>query len=155
MPESKRSFCSDVFPHIIPPYCPPGSVCVNTTKCYDEDLDPKGENYDGCAKTTVSGRTCQVGIWFKTLGLDYFATFVSRHGPLQPPTTIASHTLTPTTVAIQISTLAHGMSCIRKLMSLKSQVLLAQHFRCYTTDPDKRWENCPDLTCTKGDSRAK
>ena len=28
--------------------------------CYNEDLDPKGEKYDGCANTTVSGRTCQV-----------------------------------------------------------------------------------------------
>ena len=28
--------------------------------CYDADLDPKGENYDGCVNTTLSGRTCQV-----------------------------------------------------------------------------------------------
>ena len=30
-------------------------------------------------------------------------------------------------------------------------VHLALHFRCYTTDPDVRWEYCPDLTCSKGD----
>ena len=28
--------------------------------CYNKDLDPKGEKYDGCVNTTVSGRTCQV-----------------------------------------------------------------------------------------------
>ena len=33
---------------------------VTSTKCYDEELDPKGEKYDGFANTTVSGRTCRV-----------------------------------------------------------------------------------------------
>ena len=104
-----------------------GSGCIKTTACYDEDLDPKGENYDGCANTTVSGRTCQVGICFKILGLDSFATLIFRLGPLQPPTIMASHTsgMNPTTVAIQMGSLGHGMSCIRKLQSLNSEVLLA------------------------------
>ena len=105
----------------------PGPGCIKTTACYDEDLDPKGENYDGCANTTVSGRTCQVGICFKILGLDSFATLIFRLGPLQPPTIMASHTsgMNPTTVAIQMGSLGHGMSCIRKLQSLNSEVLLA------------------------------
>jgi len=34
-----------------------GDFC--SAKCYDKDLDPQGAKYDGCAWTTVSGRTCQ------------------------------------------------------------------------------------------------
>ena len=44
--------------------CSPGAGCVNSTLCFDQDLDPIGENYDGCISTTVSGRTCQVGEYF-------------------------------------------------------------------------------------------
>ena len=52
--------------------------------CYNKDLDPKGEKYDGCVNTTVSGRTCQVifmplifiailmgNFQFLGLGIDY------------------------------------------------------------------------------------
>ena len=35
-------------------------LCEPVTQCYDGDIDPKGLKYDGCANTTVSGRTCQV-----------------------------------------------------------------------------------------------
>ena len=38
----------------------PPSSCVDTTACFGEVSDPKGEHYDGCVNTTVSGRTCQV-----------------------------------------------------------------------------------------------
>ena len=38
----------------------PGPGCVNSTQCFDVESDPKGETYDGCVNTTVSGKTCQV-----------------------------------------------------------------------------------------------
>jgi len=41
-----------------------GPGCVNSTQCYDQDLDPKGEKFDGCVSTTVSGKTCQA--WAST-----------------------------------------------------------------------------------------
>ena len=43
----------------------PPPTCDNETKCFDADLDPKGEKYDGCTNTTVSGRTCQVELLFR------------------------------------------------------------------------------------------
>jgi len=90
-----------------------GRAC--TTKCYDIDLDPKGENYDGCAKTTVSGRTCQA--WASTAPHKPWANLGTKLG------NESNYCRNPD-----------------------------GHTRpwCYTTDPNKRWESCPDLTCTKG-----
>ena len=34
--------------------------CTDTTECYDQDVDPNGEKYDGCVNSTVSGRVCKV-----------------------------------------------------------------------------------------------
>ena len=46
--------------------------------------------------------------------------------------------------------LGRGISGIRKFLWANHKVLSANNSRCYTTDPDKRWELCPDLTCSKG-----
>jgi len=101
-----------------PKECPKdaaGRACLKTTKCYDNDLDPKGENYDGCAKTTVSGRTCQA--WGSTTPHKPWANLGTKLGNQ------SNYCRNPD-----------------------------GHTRpwCYTTDPNKRWESCPDLTCTKG-----
>merc|ERR1711974_546515 len=86
--------------------------CVNSTLCYDKNLDRKGENFDGCATTTVSGRTCQA--WAAT------TPHISLYTNLR---TESNNCRNP-----------DG----------------ASGPWCYTTDPDKRWELCPDLTCSKG-----
>merc|ERR1712192_293656 len=90
-----------------------GPGCVNTTLCYDEDLDPKGEKFDGCATTTKSGRTCQA--WAST---------------------------TPH---------SHRFKKLRTESNNCRNPDGEPGPWCYTTDPDKRWELCPDLTCAKGD----
>ena len=72
-------------------YPPGGPGCVNTTLCYDSVLDPKGVNYDGCANTTVSGRTCQVGK-FPYLIIIKYGFFLEKiivfahFDPMNPPT---------------------------------------------------------------------
>jgi len=90
-----------------------GPGCVNTTLCYDEELDPKGEKFDGCATTTKSGRTCQA--WAST---------------------------TPH---------SHRFKKLRTESNNCRNPDGEPGPWCYTTDPDKRWELCPDLTCAKGD----
>ena len=56
---------------------------------------------------------------FKILELNDLAALTFRLGPLQLPTIMALQTFgqNPTTVAIQMGSLDHGMSCVRKLLS--------------------------------------
>jgi len=90
-----------------------GAGCVNSTQCYHQDLDPIGENYDGCVSTTVSGRTCQA--WAET----------SPH--------------------------SHGYTSLwKESNNCRNPSSYDKGLWCYTTDPDVRWELCPDLTCAKG-----
>ena len=37
------------------------SACVDSTTCDGQNMDPRGEKYNGCVNVTVSGRKCQVG----------------------------------------------------------------------------------------------
>ena len=60
----------------------PGPGCVNSTQCYDGDADPKGETYDGCVNTTVSGRECQVGRWFFIFCISLSPGLGQHHSPL-------------------------------------------------------------------------
>jgi len=90
-----------------------GPGCVNTTLCYDSVLDPKGENYDGCATTTVSGRTCQAWASMTPHSHRFKSLWTESNNCRNPDGEPGPW--------------------------------------CYTTDPDKRWELCPDLTCSKGD----
>ena len=129
--------------------CFPGPGCVNSTQCYDEDLDPKGENYDGCVSTTVSGRTCQVG---------NISVKISKGKEICSP-------LLSSGLGWNFSSLSWVHKPLEGIQQLpqprwrawalvyvtNSKVLSAKNFRCYTTDPDVRWELCPDLTCANGE----
>ena len=39
--------------------------CDASSECYDEELDPKGEKYNGCASKTRTGKTCLVIMFSK------------------------------------------------------------------------------------------
>ena len=39
--------------------------CDASSECYDEELDPKGETYNGCACKTRTGKTCLVIMFSK------------------------------------------------------------------------------------------
>merc|ERR1712066_685377 len=94
------------------PWVLEGPGCEDTTNCFDAALDPKGAKYDGCANTTVSGRTCQA--WAST----------TPHN--------------------------HGFKAQLKNDSNNCRNPDGEPGPwCYTTDPDKRWELCPDLACPK------
>ena len=63
---------------------------------------------------------------------DYCSAFISRRGPLQPPTNLGetlaqSLEMNPTIVAIQMSTLAPGMSCITEISALSSAFQVLHH----------------------------
>ena len=136
--------------------CPPGPGCVDTTKCFDADLDPKGATYDGCSSTTVSGRTCQVGHFLtKFLWQLYFKAWASTtphsHGFVDKLGNDSNNCRNPDGepgpwYKWQKSQQALTWKQARHIYKVLSWLT---HFRCYTTDKDKRWELCPDLACLK------
>ena len=62
-------------------------------ECYDEELDPKGEKYNGCASKTRKGKTCLVIMFSKwTSLLPRLGRPVSRLTLISLPTIVATQT---------------------------------------------------------------
>ena len=77
---------------------------------------------------------------------DYIATLIFRLGPKLHHTLMGTQAFgrSPTTAGTQMENL--GLGICHQVKSVFSP----KNSRCYTTDPDVRWELCPDLTCAKG-----
>ena len=86
-------------------------------------------------------------------------------GRRRPPTTTGSQKASEvkgTTVGTLMGDLAHGGTRVivfvfvntpqkKKEETTFSGQLRSMNFRCYTADPNKRWELCEDLTCGKSE----
>ena len=109
----------------------------------------------------MSGRECQVGSGFGSGLLIGDVLKIFSPGLRRPPTTTGSQKaweVKGTTVGTLMGDLAHGGTRVIVFVIVNSKEtaertddfsgqLRSNNFRCYTADPNKRWELCEDLTC--------